>query len=691
MYVLAAPHLGGEGAGNTAEVVDLAGRPVLVAENDGQHVAVLADVPFDRASAGEVGAGDGWTDLSDDGQLDQLKRHAEGNVALTGRLAFTHPRLSDATCPADPDGVMSWTLAVALGDTRAAALAAVLQALDIPFPEQLAKFREQWGRPAGDRLGLEEFSADGGSLYRGSFSVLLAHEDKTYQGATVASLSIPWGQTVGDHGGRGGYHLVWPRDMVHTATGLLAAGNAETPRRALAYLTAVQGDDGRFAQNFWLDGRVYWEGTQLDETAHPAVLAGHLHREGALRGFDPTPMCLRAVRFLITSGPVTGQERWEEAGGYSPGTLAVIAAAGLSAAGFARRAGHDAFADLAEWYADWLVENTLRWCVTENGELPGSPSGRYLVRILPADCGEARRPGEADTADLTLANQPPDAPHTFPARNVVDGGFLVLVRYGLVPADHPLVTDTLGVIDAVLKTDLPQGPGWHRYNHDGYGQRDDGGPFVDWGVGRVWPLLTGERAHHELAAGGDVGSLVEAFEGFASPTGLLPEQVWDADPIESAHLRPGGPTGSAMPLAWAHAEYLSLLRSLKDGRPFDRLPAAEERYLGPVAGGQGPPPAATYWSFRHPTPVGPAGRPVRLVCDAPFRVRFTADANAPADPRADGDWTDLDSTEIPVGTADPLHTADLPGGAAGTEVRFTFYWPGGDRWEGANFAVGFAG
>ena len=688
VHVLAAPHLGGSGGHNTAEVCELAGRPVLVAENEGKHLAVLADVPFDVASAGRVGSGDGWTDLHDDGQLDDLKRHAEGNVALTGRLDFGRPRLSDATCPADGEKVRSWTLAVGLGDTRAAALAAVLQSLDIPFPEQVAKFREQWDRPAEDRRKLEQHSADGGSLYRGGFSVLLAHEDKTYQGATVASLSIPWGETVGDEGGRGGYHLVWPRDMAHTATGLLAAGNAETPRRALAYLTAVQGADGRFAQNFWLDGRVYWEGVQLDETAYPVVLAGHLHREDALRGFDPTPMCLKAVRFLIAAGPVTGQERWEEASGYSPSTLAVIAAGCLSAAGFARRSGRDAFADLAEWYADWVVENTLRWCVTNAGELPGTDSGRYIVRILPAECGEARRPGEVDTAEVTLANRPPDAPHTFPARNVVDGGFLALVRYGLVPADDPAVVDTLDVIDAVLKTDLPQGPGWHRYNHDGYGQRDDGGPFDGWGVGRCWPLLTGERAHYELAAGGDVTPLVETIEGFASPTGLLPEQVWDADPIPDQHLEPGGPTGSAMPLAWAHAEYLTLLRSLSDGVPFDRLPEAERRYLKST-----PPPAATYWSFHHPTPVGPAGRPVRLVCDAAFRVRFSDDADVNVEPRtvgnaADGDAAELDSTAIDTG-GDPLHTADLPAGDAGTAVRFTFHWTDADRWEGATFTVEF--
>jgi GH15 family glucan-1,4-alpha-glucosidase len=83
----------------------------------------------------------------------------------------------------------------------------------------------------------------------------------------------------------------------------------------------------------------------------------------------------------------------------------------------------------------------------------------------------------------------------------VDAGFLQLVRYGILPADDPLVVESLKVVDATLKTETPAGPCWRRYNHDGYGQRGDGSPYIGWGTGRSWPLLTGERAHYELAAG----------------------------------------------------------------------------------------------------------------------------------------------------------------------------------------------
>ena len=96
-----------------------------------------------------------------------------------------------------------------------------------------------------------------------------------------------------------------------------------------------------------------------------------------------------------------------------------------------------------------------------------------------------------------------------------------------VPANDPLIVNSLKVVDAVLKVDTPFGPCWRRYNHDGYGQREDGGPYLGWGKGRAWPLLTGERGHYELAAGHDVKPYLNAIEKFASSTGLLPEQIWD--------------------------------------------------------------------------------------------------------------------------------------------------------------------
>ena len=158
---------------------------------------------------------------------------------------------------------------------------------------------------------------------------------------------------------------------------------------------------------------------------------------------------------------------------------------------------------------------------------------------------------------------------------------LALVRFGLRAPDDPRILDTVEVIDKVLKVDLPQGPGWRRYNLDGYGEKEDGRPFDGVGIGRVWPLLAGERAHYALAAGrrAEAEALLATIEAQTSPGGLIPEQVWDGPPIPARELAPGQPSGSAMPLVWAHAEYVKLLRSLADGAVFDMPPHTVRRYV----------------------------------------------------------------------------------------------------------------
>jgi glucoamylase len=87
------------------------------------------------------------------------------------------------------------------------------------------------------------------------------------------------------------------------------------------------------------------------------------------------------------------------------------------------------------------------------------------------------------------------------ASHLVSPDALALVRFGLIAADNPRIRDTAKVIDALLKVETPCGSTWHRYNDDGYGEHKDGSPFNGTGIGRGWPLLTGERAHYELAAG----------------------------------------------------------------------------------------------------------------------------------------------------------------------------------------------
>lgn len=114
---------------------------------------------------------------------------------------------------------------------------------------------------------------------------------------------------------------------------------------------------------------------------------------------------------------------------------------------------------------------------------------------------------------------------------------LALVRFGLRAADDPKILNTIKVIDARLKTDKPNGPCWHRNNNDGYGEHEDGSPYNVTGIGSAWPLLTGERAHYEIAADNfeKAESLLKTMEAFANH-GLLPEQVWDADDIPERGL-----------------------------------------------------------------------------------------------------------------------------------------------------------
>jgi len=223
-----------------------------------------------------------------------------------------------------------------------------------------------------------------------------------------------------------------------------------------------------------------------------------------------------------------------------------------------------------------------------------------------------------------------------------------------------------------LRVDTPFGPAWRRYNHDGYGQRDDGRPYADWGVGRAWPLLTGERGHFELAAGRDPVPYIEAMEKFAGREALLTEQVWDAADRPSDHLLLGRPTEAAMPLAWAHAEYVTLLRSTADRRVFDQFPEVFDRY----AGRSRREPSREVWKFnRRPTTISP-DEPLRVVADVPFRLRATDDEGRT--------HSDHDSTETSLG----LHYVDLPPlGGTGRAWSFTFYWPLADRWEGVDYRV----
>jgi glucoamylase len=424
----------------------------------------------------------------------------------------------------------------------------------------------------------------------------------------------------------------------------------------------------------WLDGTPYWSGLQMDETAFPILLVDLARREGILEAGDLAalwPMVRRASRFLVGHGPVTPQDRWEEDPGYSPFTLAVEIAALLAAADLADNAGETTASEYLREKADTWNGSIEKWTYVVATDIARQAGVEgYYVRIAPPEAGEASSPLYGF---VPIKNRPP-AQALAPASHMISPDALALVRFGLRAPDDPRILNTLKVIDTLLKVETPYGPVWHRYNGDGYGEYGDGAPFDGRGIGRAWPLLTGERAHYELAAGRSdkAKRLLHCLESLANEGGLIPEQVWDTADIPERGLFFARPSGSAMPLVWAHAEYVKLCRSLQDGRVFDMPPQPVQRYLRGKINSQ-----HALWSFGNKCRSIPKGKILRLESMSPARVRWSSDS-----------WRsfhEANSRDTRLG----VFITDLPTDrmAPGTSVLFTFYWPEANRWEGADFKV----
>jgi glucoamylase len=464
--------------------------------------------------------------------------------------------------------------------------------------------------------------------------------------------------------------------MVQTATALLACGRIETALRALVYLACTQRPDGSFAQNFWIDGTPYWQGIQLDEVAFPIVLAWRLWKVRGLGGFDVFPFVERASAFLVKYAPVTQEERWEEAAGYSPSTLAVVIAGLICAADLSRAHGSSELASFLESYADWIESHLDEWTTTDDGILlPGVK--RHYMRIRPPCPGEPFYDPSVPVGSFKITNRQPDEKNVFEAREIIDAGFLELVRYGVRRPDDPLIVDSLKVVDHTLKYETPAGPCWRRYNHDGYGQKKSGTDYENWGQGHAWPLLTGERAHYELAAGHDTKPLVDAIERFSSKGGMLPEQVWDSADVPGEGMYCGRSAGSAQPLVWAHAEYLKLLRSRTDGVIVDAVPIVQARYAG--TGKRTFTNQMEIYSSGRPISKMPAGYTLRIVDTGHFRVVYSLDG-----------WKTVhDITATAVGRSGSfadIHTIPKTEG----QIVFTLSWPeedGSTRWLGRNVTI----
>ena len=663
LYVQLAPHLGNEGANNTAWVGDYKGVPMLFAERQGMALALACSAPWLNRSAGFVGVSDGWQDLSQHYAMTWNYTRAEnGNVALTGEVDL-----------AQSQG--EFVLALGFGGNIFEAGQRALASLLDGFPTARSTYIQEWqnwlqGLPA---LSSAYDSPQTQALSRISAAVLRTHESKSFPGALIASLSIPWGFSKGDDD-LGGYHLAWPRDLVESAGGLLAIGARSDARRVLNYLQITQEADGHWPQNLWLDGSAYWGGIQMDETAFPILLIDLALREKALHSDDLQrlwPMVKRAAQYLARNGPVTGQDRWEEDPGYSPFTLAAEIAALLVAAELAEQRGETRIAAYLRETADTWNSNIERWIYASGTDLSSQVGvAGYYVRFTVPDVADAASPSKGF---VPIKNRPPTDSFELAAQ-IVSPDALALVRFGLRAADDPRIVDTVKVIDTFLKTELPYGPGWHRYNDDGYGEHEDGTPFDGTGVGRVWPLLAGERAHYELAAGHveEAARLLHVLEASAGSGNLLPEQIWDSADIPEHELFFGKPSGSAMPLVWAHGEYVKLLRSLRDGRVFDMPPQTVQRYIKDRVVSN-----RMIWRLNYKCGNIPVGTVLRIELQQPGSVHWSSDF-----------WKTInDSAARDTGLG--VYLVDLPSGGLlpGEVLVFTIHWLEEDRWEGSDFAI----
>ena len=626
-YALLEPHMANTGVGDSGSVgtldaprYDDATGPygVLRASEGNVHLAAVTYEPFVAASVGFVGASDGLTDLAD-GRMDdawQSTGDATGNIMLTGAL----PTIEEGSAGFQ-------TFAIGFGATEEAASDAAIASYRTGFDTVLANYNGQ-----GDAVGWEDWigsltelprlaeqSTDGGKLAYASALMLKVQEDRTHAGALIASLSNPWGDTVDATNSSTGYKAVWPRDFYQVAMALMALGDTETPVAAFRYLPQVQvdaetpgntGATGWFLQKTHVDGEIEWVGVQLDQTAMPIMLGWRLWKAGEVSDAEMAQMYARMIKpaadFLVTGGtiglmwndrtitpPWSQQERWEEQEGYSPSTTAAVITGLIVAAEIARASGDTTSADRYQAAADDYAQKVEARMFTTEGTLG---DGDYFLRL-------SRNDDPNDHAPLGENNGQP----ALPEDSIIDGGFLELMRYGVRAADAPSITATLAEYDDQEREDRlrvrydfgPEGdttPGWRRYGNDGYGENaETGGNYGVGGMtpgqrGRVWPIFTGERGHYELSRLLEEGTpdaaaidrlrqtYVRGMERFANGGLLLPEQVWDGVGATPQGYVAGAGTNSATPLAWTHAEYLKLLRSLADRAVWDRYAPVADRY-----------------------------------------------------------------------------------------------------------------
>jgi glucan 1,4-alpha-glucosidase len=558
------------GEADDPAVVDTDGKPYSVA------AALASRRGFDWASADRSWSNDLARLFVDGERTPASAETGPGHSVLVGRIG---------------DAVSSVADTVALGfaeegDTEAA-LADANATLDRGYVDVRDEYVDGWQSYLStftlpDAVAEEPALAD---QYRAAMMVLKAVEDKTFIGAGIASPSVPWGEAENAEQPRDfGYNFSWARDLYQVFTALRAAGDVDSAREALEYIYAYQQrDNGFLPQNTYLDGRTRWGGEQLDNISFPSVMAYQLaaHHDIDFEDVDyDYGNVRRSVEYLLRSGPHSGQERWEEEAGYSPSTIAAEIAGIACAAPLADAEGERADALVYLAHADdWRVR-VDDWCATETG-IERYDRTPYYVRVT-------RNGDPEDGTRRELANNGP----TLDERAIVDAGFLELVRLGIRDPHEDVIENSVAVVDETIRVETPHGPGWYRYNGDGYGEvgegePDEGGPWTleAQGSGRLWPIFSGERAEYELLAGTDEGplapeNLLETMSEFSNSGLMIPEQVWDREYPTEYGWEFGEGTGAATPLAWSMAQFARLAHAIDEGAPVETPRFIAARYEG---------------------------------------------------------------------------------------------------------------
>ena len=542
--------------------------------------ALAASIPYQSGmtDSGFVGQNDGLTDLTGSSNCgsstcpdytmnDTYSTASSGNIAQTGLLDLSNGGTVNTTTATS----ITFNLVLSFGQTNGSTSATtsaeqtLAGTLGDNFSTMLSTYVSQWNTfdqslvsPPGEGSTTAIQEQREQEYYLAANTVKASQDKQT--GAFVAGLGTPWGDTTGS--GNAGYHLVWERDMYEMLSALIAAGDTSDATRAVEWaFNTQQQSDGHFPQNSYVNGTPYWSGIQEDEQADPIILAWEL---GLTDSTDFTHV-KNAANYIVNHGPSTGQERWEENGGYSPATIAAEIAGLVCAAALAQANGDTS--DESTWLstADYWQGMVQNWTFTTNGTLG---SGDYFIRISPDGSPN-------DGSSISIAN----GGGSYNQNAVVDAGFLELVRLGVFAPTSPYITLSLPVIDSTISQTINGNQYWFRYNHDGYGETASGANYTGAGVGQLWPVLSGERGLYTVATSGSgsADAALSAMMAATNASGMIPEQIWSTS--APSGYTPGTPTRSMDPLAWSMAEYIDLLLSDGTGSVVNQPSIVHTRYV----------------------------------------------------------------------------------------------------------------